>query len=153
MEAHEARKIVEQEFNLDISVRSRKRRYVAARTVYYHICIKFGERLTYEKFTEEIGYQHSTVINAMTKLYNMLSLKQWEFMSELKTCEDRAILLSISADAAHVKAFDSIEAVNKKFKRDLYIMVANYTKVISQYEAKLKQQKIEYIKLKEELAI
>lgn len=146
MESEQARKIVEQEFEIDISTKSRLRKYVAARSVYYHICIKYGNRLTYEGFTAEIGFSHSTVINAMSNFQNQLELKQWEFQDELKICEDRAILIAVTSSAQHVKAFESIEAVNKQFKRDLYIMVANYTKVISAYESKLKKQKLELLR-------
>ena len=146
MTAAQARKIVEQEFEVDIAVKSRKRIYIAARSVYYHICIKYGERLTYEAFTAEIGFVHSTVINAMNVMQADLELNQWEYPDQLKICEDRAILLAVTSDAQHVKAFESIEEVNAKFKRDLYIMVAAYTKVITAYESKLKKQKIDLLK-------
>lgn len=146
MEAYEARRIVEQEFEVDISTKSRKWIYIAARSVYYHICIKYGGKLTYDVFTAEIGYVHSTVINAMRVFNNMLETEQWTHYEELKVCEDRAILLSMNSDSQYVKSFESIEDVNKKFKRDLYTMVAAYTKVISAYESKLKNDKFQLLR-------
>lgn len=87
MNIKEARDIVEQVFDLDISTKSRKRKFVAARSVYYYLCKYYGKDLSYESFTGYIGFRHSTVINALNTMSNDLETKSWEFTESLSAAK------------------------------------------------------------------
>jgi|14_taG_2_1085336.scaffolds.fasta_scaffold04359_7 saccharopine dehydrogenase-like NADP-dependent oxidoreductase len=66
------RNLVEKHFNLDISNKSRKFKYVFARACYYKICRDFGG-YTYHKIAKTLDKNHATVLHA---------LKELEFMAK-----------------------------------------------------------------------
>ena len=141
MTAAQARKIVEQEFDLDISKKTSIRRYVAARSVYFYIMKRYT-KVSYVEFTKIIKYHHSIVVHCLKKLDDDLETEFWEYPLELTICSDRAMLLSSTQQALLMRNFKSISDLNKEFKTNLYALMSTYEKAIEAYESKIKLENL-----------
>lgn len=61
-------------YNVDISVKTRKKTYVIARHIYMYICSKYTNK-TLREIGESAGvFDHSTVIHAKNKITDLLTL-------------------------------------------------------------------------------
>lgn len=73
------RKIVEKHFNLNISRKCRKFRYIFARACYYHLCRKFTAYSLHD-IAKSLNVNHATVINGLNKLEGMIQCKDYNLI-------------------------------------------------------------------------
>lgn len=59
-------------FNLDISSKSRLRKNVYARTIYYKLCIDIFKKVTYTELGKHVNRDHATVIYSLKEFESIL---------------------------------------------------------------------------------
>ena len=138
MTTKEIRKIVEVEFGCDISIITRKRKYIRARWVYYYLCRQYTDQSLMAVGGELIsegkpnGFDHATVLWGVRQMEADLKLKQFEYPQEFRNILSVFVVRSGSLLEDMVGGDDRIKLLQESFHQELNTIMDRFTKEIQE---------------------
>lgn len=137
MTTKEIRKIVEKEFEVDLSTVNRQRRFIRARWVYYYLCRNYTKQ-SLSAIGEELrspskpkGFDHATVLWGVSQMENDLEYKQFEYPQEFRNILSVFIVKSGSLLENMISGDDRINALKTDFYKKIDDMVQEFNEKIS----------------------
>jgi len=74
------KKVCDDYFEFDITFKSRSRKFVLARCIFYKLCKQYDSRISLTDIGKTIGRNHATVYNGLNQFDNLIKYKQDDFL-------------------------------------------------------------------------
>lgn len=132
MTTTEIRKIVEQEFDIDLSTVNRKRKTIRARWVYYYLCRTYtkqslmavGQELKSPQ--KPNGFDHATVLWGVQQMEQDIKFKQFEYPQEFRNILSVFVVRSGDLLENMVSDSDRISALKTDFYQRVDAMMQEF---------------------------
>jgi len=88
MTFEEIKTIVEEHFNVNLKIKSRKKHFVEARYIYFKLCMDYADKKTLAAIGKSLNKDHATVLHGIRTvsdwmLYDMSLLNHYEELHKL----------------------------------------------------------------------
>lgn len=127
----EIRSIVEQEFNLNLNNKTRKREYVFARAVYYKLCREITNN-SYDDIGKTLDKDHATVLHGV-RIFDTFLMQKALFKYELSIYNKVMEVYTDESDKNPSTLIEKIKAEKLKLQKEKQEVIKIYQDINNQY--------------------